>query len=399
MARLDRLSTGKEVAQLAATLGRTFPYELLRAVTPQDETTLQQALARLVEAEMLYQRGVPPQATYMFKHALIQETAYQSLLKSTRQQYHQRIAQVLEVQFPETAEAQPELLAHHCTEAGFREQAVGYWQRAGQRALQRSANPEAIQHLTTGLALLATLPETPARAQQELAIQVALGPALMAAKGYAAQEVEQTYARARALCHQIDETPQLFQTLRGLCRFYQGRGAFLTARELGEQLMRLAQREAAPTPRLEAHEALGTTLFALGEYAATWTHFEQGIALTDPATQRALALRVDAAPGVRCLALTANTLWCLGYPAQAVRRSQEALALAQTLAHAQSLATAQHWAAFLHHRRREAPAVQAHADALLLLANEPEPPVAAAGQARRSLRPARPGLSLVYRGV
>ena len=213
MARLDRLATGKEVAQLAATLGRIFPYELLRAVTPLDEATLQQAVARLVEAELLYQRGVPPQATYIFKHALIQETAYQSLLKSTRQQYHQRIAQVLDEQFPETAETQPELLAHHYTEAGFREQAVGYWQRAGQQALQRSANPEAILHLTTGLALLTTLPETPARAQQELDLQIALGSALTATKGQAAPEVEQTYARAQALCAQVGETPQLFPTL------------------------------------------------------------------------------------------------------------------------------------------------------------------------------------------
>ena len=183
MARLDRLATGKEVAQLAATLGRAFPYELLRAVSPLDEATLQQALARLVEAELLYQRGMPPQATYLFKHALIQETAYQSLLKSTRQQYHRRVAQVLEAQFPETCETQPELLAHHYTEAGRTEQAIPYWQRAGQLALQRSANLEAVRHLTTGLELLAPLPETQARAQQELDLQIALGVALVATKG------------------------------------------------------------------------------------------------------------------------------------------------------------------------------------------------------------------------
>ena len=219
-----------------------------------------------------------------------------------------------------------------------------------------------------GLELLATLPETPARAQQELDLQLALGPALMATKGYAAPEVEQTYARARALCAQVGETPQLFPTLRGLCRFYLSRGALPTARELGEQLYRLAQRAADPTHRLEAHDALGSTLFYLGEYAAARTHLEQGIALIDPAAQRAQALRHDVAPGVRCLAMAANTLWCLGYPAQAVRRSQEALALAQALAHPHSLAVAQYWAAFLHYRRREAPAVQAQAEALLTLA-------------------------------
>jgi class 3 adenylate cyclase/predicted ATPase len=368
MARLDRLATARAVAQLGAVLGREFGYDLIRAVALLDEATLQSGLAQLADAELLYQRGRPPRAQYLFKHALIQEAAYQSLLKSTRQQYHQRSAQVLEVQFPEIVESQPELVARHYTEAGLTEQAVPYWQRAGQQALQRSANPEAVQHLTKGLALLAMLPETPERAQQELDLQIALGPALSATKGRAAPEVEQTYARARALCQQVGETLQLFPTLRGLCGFYQYRGALPTARELGERLYRLAQHEDEPTPRLEAHAALGPTLFYLGEYAAARTHLEQGIALTDPAAQQALTLRHDVAPGVRCLALAAFTLCCLGEPAQAVRRSQEALGMAQALAHPQSLAFAQHCVAFLHQRRREAPAVQAQADALLTLA-------------------------------
>jgi class 3 adenylate cyclase/predicted ATPase len=370
MARLDRLATVKEVAQLAATLGRTFSYDLLHAVTPLDEVTLQHALARLVEAELLYQRGLPPQATYIFKHALIQETAYQALLKSTRQQYHQRIAQVLTAHFPDIAETQPELLAHHYTEAGLNEQAIPYWQRAGQQALQRSANLEAGQHLTRGLDLLSILPETPQRAQQELDLQVALGPALMATRGWAVPEVEQTYARARALCQQVGETPQLFPTLRGLCWFYFTRGALPTARELGEQLYRLAQRQATPMPRLEAHDALGGTLFFQGEYAAARTHLEQGIALTDPTAQQALALRHHVASGVWCPAVAANALWCLGFPEQAVRRSQEAVALARTLAHPQSLVVAQFFAAYLHLRRHEVPEVLEQTEAFLALATE-----------------------------
>jgi predicted ATPase len=321
-----------------------------------------------VVAELLYQRGRPPRATYRFKHALIQDAAYASLLKSTRKQVHQQVAQVLEVQFPETVAIQPELVAQHYTEGGLTKQAIPYWQRAGQQALQHSANPEAVQHLTTGLQLLATLPETPARAQQELDLQLALGSALIATKSPAAPEVEQTYARARALCAQVSETPQLFPTLWGLCRFYLGRGALPTARQLGEQLNRLAQREADPTHRLEAHDALGTTLFFLGEYPAARTHFEQGIALTDPTVERTLALRHGMASGVMCQAYVANTLWCLGAPAQALRRSQEALAQAQALAHLYSLAAVQFWAAWLHSRRREALAVQAQADALLTLA-------------------------------
>ena len=163
MARLDRQGLGKPVAQLGATLGREFSYEVLRAVAPLDEVTLQQGLEQLVHAEILYQRGLPPQAQYFFKHALIQEAAYQSLLRSTRQQYHRQIAQVLEERFPETCEEQPELLAHHYTEAGLHTPAVAYWQRAGQHAIERSAYVEAIAHLRQGLTLTATLPDTPER--------------------------------------------------------------------------------------------------------------------------------------------------------------------------------------------------------------------------------------------
>ena len=170
MARLDRLVTAKAVAQYAAVIGRQFAYHVLQPVSQLDAATLQRELGRLVEAEIVYQRGVPPQATYTFKHALIQDAAYASLLKSTRQHYHQRIAQVLEAQFPETAEAQPEFLAHHCTEAGLIAQAVGYWQRAGQQASDRSAHLEAISHLTTGIALLQTLPETPEHTRQALTL-------------------------------------------------------------------------------------------------------------------------------------------------------------------------------------------------------------------------------------
>src|SRR5438093_6487639 len=203
MARLDRLATVKGLAQLGATLGREFSYALLQAVAPWDEGTLQRGLQQLVEAEFLYQQGLPPQATYLFKHALIQDAAYQSLLRSTRQQHHQHIAQVLEARFPDICETQPELLAHHYTEAGVMAQAVPYWQRAGQRAIERSANLEAVAHLTRGLELLAILPDTPQRAQQELYLQTTLGPALMATKGYSSPEMLQAYARARELCQQV----------------------------------------------------------------------------------------------------------------------------------------------------------------------------------------------------
>jgi class 3 adenylate cyclase/predicted ATPase len=368
LARLDRLAAAKVIAQLGATIGRTFAYEVVQAVASLDAATLQGALAQLVAAEIVTQRGLPPQATYTFKHALIQDAAYASLLRRTRQQYHQRIAQVLTERFPETTEMQPELLAHHYTQAGLAAHAIPYWQQAGQQALQRSANLEAVQHVTKGLEMLTMLPETPTLAQQELDLQITLGSALMATKGVTAPEVKQTYTRARALCAQVGDTPQLLPTLWGLCRFYLGRGALPTARELGEQLDRLAQRAADPTHRLEAHDALGTTLFFLGEYPAARTHLEQGIALTDPTVERTLALRHGMASGVMCLAYMANALWCLGAPAQAVQRSQEALAQAHELAHLYSLAAVQFWAAWLHYRRRDVPAVQAQAEALVSLA-------------------------------
>src|SRR4029434_8595833 len=190
----------------------------------------------------LDQRGLPPQATYRFKHALIQETAYQSLLRSTRQQYHQRIAQVLEARFPESCETQPELLAHHFTEAGLIEQAIGYWQRAGQQASERSANLEAISHFTTGIELLKTLPETPEHTQHALTLHIALGAALQMAKGIAAPEVEHAYTKARTLCPQMGETPELAPALYGLWWFYLVRSQLHTGRELGETLLRLAQR-------------------------------------------------------------------------------------------------------------------------------------------------------------
>jgi predicted ATPase len=246
MARLDRLAAVKTIAQLGATLGREFSYELLQAVSPRDEGTLQRGLQQLVAAEFLYQQGLPPQATYRFKHALIQDSAYQSLLRSTRQQYHQRIAHVLVERFPETVETQPELLAHHYTEASLAAEATPYWLRAGQRAIQHSANLEAIGHLTKGIEVLKTLPETRERTQQELDLQMTLALALTAIKGHAAQEMEAAYARAHALCQQLGNPPQVFPVLFGLWRFYNVRAAFKTSYELAHQCLSLAQQQQDP---------------------------------------------------------------------------------------------------------------------------------------------------------
>ena len=247
MARLDRLAAVKALAQLGATLGREFSYALLRAVAPWDEEIVHRGLHQLVEAEFLYQRGVPPQASYTFKHALIQDVAYQSLLRSTRQQYHQRIAQAMEAQFPETVETQPELVAQHYTAAGCHEQAIPYWQRAGQQASDRSAHLEAISHFTTGIELLKTLPETPEHTQHALTLHIALGAALQMAKGHAAPEVEHAYTQARALCQQVGETPELVPVLYGLWRFYRC-GRSCTRRESSGRRC-CAWRNIPTTPR------------------------------------------------------------------------------------------------------------------------------------------------------
>jgi predicted ATPase len=370
MARLDRLTTLKDVAQLGATLGREFTYELLQGVSPLDELTLQRELAQLVEAELLYQRGVPPQSRYFFKHALIQEASYQSLLKSKRQQYHQKIAQVLGERFPETVETQPELLAHHYTEAGLVELSIPYWHKAGERASQRSANVEATSHLITALELLKTLPDTPERTRQELTLQVTLGVPLRATKSFAAPEVGQVYARARELCQYTGETSQLFPVLRGLWEFYELQAEYQMARELGEQLLTLAQHVQDPPLLLAAHNVLGDTLFWLGEFAVSREHLEQGITLYDPKQHRLHAFLYGYDSGVHCLSFVPLVLWHLGYPDQALQRIREALTLAQELSHHFSLALALFFAAWLHQLRRERQAAQERAESLILLSTE-----------------------------
>jgi class 3 adenylate cyclase/predicted ATPase len=404
MARLDRLGTAKEIAQLGATIGREFSYELLHAVSFVSDETLQHGLKQLVEKDLVYQSGVPLQARYLFKHALIQDSAYQSLLKSTRQQYHQQIAQVLDQRFPETKDTQPELLARHYTEAGFSAQAIPYWQQAGQRAVARSAHVEAISHLTKGLELLKTLPATPDRLPQELRLQLAFTP-LMATRGWGAPAVEKTYARARELCRQLGETPQLFPVLWGLYAFYHVRAEYKQERELAEQLLSLAQRVDDPALLLLAHFALGDTLFWCGEFASARAHLEQTIALYDPQQHQSLALLYGQDPGVASRNYTALTLWHLGYPDQALKRVHEALTLAREHAHPYSLAFARTVAAMLHQFRREERACQEWAEATIALCTEQGFPfflpggIALQGWARAKQEQGEEGITQIHQSL
>jgi predicted ATPase len=304
----------------------------------------------------------------MFKHALIRDVAYQSLLKSTRQQYHRRIAQVLAEQFPALVDTQPELLAHHYTEAGAAQEAIVYWQRAGQRAIRQSSNLEALDHLRKGLELLHLVPDTAERTRHELMLQLSLGAALIATKGYAAPEVALAYTRARALCQEIGEVPRLLQVLLGLEAYYVVRAELHTAYDMAQQCVVLAQQIQNPARLLNSHHALGLSLFHLGEPAAALTHLEQGMLLYDAQPHHPHHNLQN--PGVACRSYAAWALWHLGYAEQAQTRLQEALTMARGLSHPYSMAYVLCFAAGLHQYLRHAPEAQAAAEEAIAISSE-----------------------------
>ena len=370
MARLDRLESAKEIAQIGACIGREFSYPLIAAVVRRDHSGLDDALTRLVDAELLYRYGRPPDATYSFKHALVQETAYQSLLKSSRQPIHGRIADALQTQFVEIVEAEPELLAHHYTEAGRIKQAISCWQEAGRRAVQRSANVEAIGHFTKALDVLRTLSDSLERNQQELRVQVALAVPLAATTGFASAEMEQVYTRARELCGQVGETPQLFPVLYGLWDFYLVRAEYRAAYAEAQQLLALVQGVGDPGLLLEAHRATGATLYYLGEFVSAREHLEAAMALYDPRQHHTHVALYRQEPGVACVSYGAWNLWCLGYPDQALERMHQASTLARESLHPFSLAWVLNFTGRLHEFRREGQAAQQQAEAVIALATE-----------------------------
>jgi class 3 adenylate cyclase/predicted ATPase len=341
MARLDRFAGAKAVAQLGATIGREFSHELLQAVSVWEEEELRQGLQQLVEAELIYPRGVAPRATYRFKHALIQEAARESLLKRTRQNHHRSISEALKERFADTVETQPELLAHHLTEAGSSAEAVGYWQQAGERAHRRSANQEAMAHCRKGLEVLQNLPSGPERDRQELALLQILRWPLSVLQGWAAPELEELNARVQALCEAVEDRQQVFQALRGLALFSLLRGELPKARRLMEEFLALAEESQDPTEIVNAHLDLGHTLYFLGEFPSARKEFETVVARYDFERDRPQVnphTTVD--PGATGQAFLALTLWVLGYPNQARRQGDEALALAREVGHAFSLAHA-----------------------------------------------------------
>jgi predicted ATPase len=371
VARMDRLpSEAKRVLQLAAVVGKDLPIALLQRLAALTEAAISHTLAQLQMADLLYETHPAPTQIYSFKHTLVQEAAYGTMLQNARRQVHERLARLLADVFPQITTMQPERLAHHFTEAGLPAQALPYWRQAGERAFARAAHMEALDHLDKGLALLPTLPDTPDRTQDELDMQLARGRALIHAKGHASPEVQQAFIRARELCG----TPQQhLLTLSGLRDCYIVRAELQTARELAEQCLRLASRAADACVRSGAHSSHGALLFCLGDFAAARVSLEQGIAhYQGPQSHRTQTLRMGADTGVACRAWASMTLWALGYLEQARQRSHEALTLAQTLSHPYSMMFALYFAALFHYCCREPLATQERADTLLALISELE---------------------------
>jgi predicted ATPase len=366
---------------------------------------LEPLLAELKRLEFLYERTGVEGVSYVFKHALTQEVAYDSLLTARRQVLHAAAGHALERLYPDWLVERSEELARHYTEASLTEKAVHYWQQAGQKAIERSAHVEAIAHLRQGLQLLQTLPETPERTQREVDMYIALGASLIATKGQAASEVQQTYTRARHLCQHLTEPHELFSILRGLWVYYSARAEYRMGRELGAQLLTLAQQAQEPAMLVAAHRALGTTLFLLGAVASAHTHFTQGIALYDPQQHVASASLYEEDSGVVCHSFASWALWYLGYPDQGLAQSHEAVTLAQYVAHPYSLSFALSRAGWFHQFRREGQTAQERADATIVLATEQEFPLWMAfgvlmrGWALAQQGQAKEGIEQITRGL
>ncbi|MBI3796153.1 MAG: AAA family ATPase [Deltaproteobacteria bacterium] len=373
-ARIDRLGMAeKALLQQLAAIGREFPLSLVRQVVLQPEEELYRLLSSLQSKEFLYERPAFPEVEYLFKHALTQEVAYGTVLQERRKALHEQTAQAIEALYRSSLDDHYSELAHHYSRSGNTPKAVEYLHLAGQQAAQRSATAEAIHHLTAALELLKTLPAAPERTQRELMLQITLGGVLQDTKGFAALEAERVFARARELCQEVGETPHLFPVLFGLGQSCVARAELQTARQLGEQCLRLAQHIQDPTMLGAAYSLLGTALQNQGELALAQEYLERGIMLYGP-QQQDPSWSQDSHPRlnriVPCLSIAAMNLWFLGYPAQAQRRIQEALTLSRALTDPFNLAYALNVAANLHHFRKEIQAAQEQAEALITLSSE-----------------------------
>jgi predicted ATPase len=371
MARLDRLGPAKEVAQIGSAIGREFSHALLVAVVRKPERELQSALDRLNQAGLLFRQGVPPHANYLFKHALVQDAAYGTMLRSRRQRLHGEIVSTLEEAFPEIVETQPEILARHCVEAGLDEKAQKYWRTAGEQAVRRASNREAIGHFRRALALNEKLPSDAERSRTELAILSQLGPALMSVHGWSAPEVGVVFERAEDLARQLESSVDLAPPLTGLWLFHTARGHFSHANEIANELFNVARSLDDPDILLQAHHCAWTIRWFCGEIRDAKAHSDAGLNLYDEARHarhRFVYLGHD--PAVCALSITSVLQWLLGYPSQGARLERDAIDLARRLQHAPSLAHALWFVCQAQVARNDAAAVMNTATELLTLSAE-----------------------------
>jgi predicted ATPase/class 3 adenylate cyclase len=373
-ARIDRLAPEeKRLLQSAAVIGKDVPFTLLQAVADRPEEELRLSLTRLQSAEFLYEVNLFPELEYTFKHALTHEVAYGSILQERRRTLHTAIVDAIEKLYPDRLAEQVERLAHHALRSELWDKAVVYLYQAGRKATERSAYKEAASYFEQAAEALKSLPETRQTLEQAINIRVDLGPVLIAMTGFAAAEVKQTYSEARELCERLGETPQLFPVLWGLARIHDLRGELNVGRDLGEQLLIIAKRVQDPALLLEAHHELWANLFDSGELSTALTHTERGIELYSPQKHRQHAFLYGGHdPGVCGLRHAAMMLWLLGFPDHALRRSQQALALARELSHPFTLAFALYYSAWVHQQRGERQAVEQNIEATITLATEQE---------------------------
>jgi class 3 adenylate cyclase/predicted ATPase len=373
MARLDRLgAAAREVAQTASAIGRDFPYDLVVAAAPRDEAETRAALDQLVAAGLVFRSGTPPAAGYQFKHALVQDTAYSTLLRGPRRALHERIAEAIEKRMPEAGDGEPEILAHHFAEAGQPERAASYWLDAGRREAGRSANIEAIAHLQRGIEALAPVAETPERLRLELALQLALGPSLMANEGFASAQGEAAYLRAWALAERLGDDRALFSAAWGRwMTTAQGPLNDKTVTDIVKELFRAAEQINDPGLRLQAHHAAWVTTLWLGEPAATHDHVSKGLALYDREKHGRHAVLYGGHDPAACgCGHDAIALGIMGYPDQALASLRHGIAFANDLGHAPSVAHALWLAGFVHMMRRDAPAALETGKRLVTLGSE-----------------------------
>jgi len=370
MARLDRYLPVREIAQIGAAIGREFSYELISAVAPRSKAELDEALAQLTDSGLAFKRGTIPEAVYTFKHALVRDTAYDSLLKSRRQELHRKIARVVEERFPTTKDTEPELLAHHYTEAGMLQEAVGYWAKAGQRAVDGSTYQEALGHLTTGLALLPSLPLSAERNKQELRLQTARAAALQATQGFGGQETGRAYSRARELCTELGDAAEVFPVLHGVFLFHMLRGEIRRGHDVAKEYLQRAESQDDVIPLMFGQRTMASALFQLGKFAESAAHLKKMQELAESKRYESSTGVYGLHPRTAAPAFLSMTLYVLGYSSQARAAAMEAMSHADQLGHLHNLGYALYWSNLTGIHLRDLGAVRQRAERLQSLGRD-----------------------------